>query len=68
MRKPCAAYHIERDSIIASDEIQNKFKESQNLFDDLTNITGKTVKDFDDVQDIFSTLRAEVTTLHIKKS
>ncbi|XP_076257186.1 prostatic acid phosphatase-like isoform X1 [Rhynchophorus ferrugineus] len=59
VRKPCAAYHIERDSVIASEEIQSKFKESQNLFDDLTTITGKIVKDFDDVQDIFSTLRAE---------
>ncbi|XP_030747512.1 prostatic acid phosphatase-like isoform X2 [Sitophilus oryzae] len=59
VRKPCAAYHIERDRVVASQEIQDKLKSSQQLFDDLTNYTGRSVKDFDDVQDLFSTLKAE---------
>lgn len=59
VRKPCQAYHIERDKVIASEEIQKKFGESKPLFDALTEHTGRTVKDFDDVQDVFSTLKAE---------
>lgn len=47
--------------MIATEEIKNKFKENQDIFDALTEHTGRTVKDFDDVQDVFSTLQAEVS-------
>lgn len=60
VRKPCAQYHLELDKVKKSPEIQNKLKENEKLFKELTDLTGKEVKDFDDVQDIFSTLRAEV--------
>lgn len=43
-----------------SAEIKKKLKDSETLFHELTQLTGKEVKDFDDVQDVFSTLRAEV--------
>lgn len=59
VRKPCAAYHIERDLVIASQEIQQLLSDYQPLFDSLTEYTGNTVEDFDDVQDVFSTLKAE---------
>ncbi|XP_050315759.1 prostatic acid phosphatase-like isoform X2 [Anthonomus grandis grandis] len=61
VRKPCAEYHKERDRVIASKDIQDKLKQFESLFSELTEVTGRTVKDFDDVQDIFSTLKAEET-------
>lgn len=48
--------------MIASQEIQQLLSDYQPLFDNLTEYTGKTVEDFDDVQDVFSTLKAEVST------
>ncbi|CAG9770170.1 unnamed protein product [Ceutorhynchus assimilis] len=59
VRLPCANYHKERSKVLATEEIQNKLKEYQDLFEGLTKHTGRTVKDFDDVQDVFSTLKAE---------
>ncbi|XP_060534308.1 testicular acid phosphatase homolog isoform X2 [Cylas formicarius] len=59
VRRPCPVYHQERDKVIRTPEIQQKFDEYRPLFEDLTNYTGKVVGDFDDVQDIFSTLQAE---------
>ncbi|KAL1502127.1 hypothetical protein ABEB36_007319 [Hypothenemus hampei] len=60
VRKPCAAYHKERDKVVASETVQKKFQENQALFNYLTQHTGRLVENFDDVQDIFSTLKAEM--------
>lgn len=51
---------MELDKVKQSAEIKKKLKDSETLFHELTQLTGKEVKDFDDVQDVFSTLRAEV--------
>ncbi|KAJ8954162.1 hypothetical protein NQ318_005756 [Aromia moschata] len=59
VRKPCAQYHIERDRVIRTEEVQRVFQQYAPLFEELTEITGQNVTDFDGVQDIFSTLRAE---------
>jgi len=59
VRRPCAKYHIEFNKLLETPEIKKIFKENKQLFDDLTKITGKTVTNPDDVQDIYSTLKAE---------
>ncbi|XP_066144133.1 prostatic acid phosphatase-like isoform X4 [Euwallacea fornicatus] len=59
VRKPCAAYHRERDRVVKSEEMQSRFKQYQDLFKGLTKYTGRVVKDFGDVEDVFSTLKAE---------
>lgn len=60
VRKPCAQYHIELDKVMAEGEVKNKLEDNQKLFQDLSKITGLVIKDFDDVQSLYSTLRAEV--------
>ncbi|XP_025829699.1 venom acid phosphatase Acph-1 isoform X2 [Agrilus planipennis] len=59
VRKPCAQYSLELERLEKSDEIQLMLNEYKDLFNNLTAITGKNVKTFDDVQDIYSTLIAE---------
>lgn len=59
VRLPCAQYHLELERVIKSDKIQKRLKEHEKLFNDLSANTGKSIKNFDDVQDLYSTLRAE---------
>lgn len=54
--------------MIASQEIQQLLSDYQPLFDSLTEYTGNTVEDFDDVQDVFSTLKAEVSARFLFRS
>lgn len=60
MRKPCPQYYIELGRVMQLEEIRRKFEENQPLFDELTAITGQKTNNFDGVQDIYSTLKAEV--------
>lgn len=62
MRKPCPQFHIERQKVLQTEEIKNLLRKYENLFRELTDITGQKVDDLDEVQDVFSTLKAEVTT------
>lgn len=64
MRKPCPQYHLELERVMDSEEIQDKLKAHQELFEELSDATGLKVKNFDDVMDIYSTLRAEVCCWH----
>uniref|UniRef100_A0A1Y1N7Z4 Acid phosphatase n=1 Tax=Photinus pyralis TaxID=7054 RepID=A0A1Y1N7Z4_PHOPY len=59
VRRPCPKYHKELQRVINTTEISNRLRASQTLFADLTKHTGKRVKDFEDVQDIFTTLMSE---------
>ncbi|XP_044261275.1 venom acid phosphatase Acph-1-like [Tribolium madens] len=59
VRRPCANYHLELDHVLQLPPIKKKFQENEKLFQELSDKTGKTVKNFDDVQDIYSTLKAE---------
>ncbi|CAG9815088.1 unnamed protein product [Phaedon cochleariae] len=59
VRRPCPQYHIEKERIMKSTEIQNMFKPYETLFKDLTDITGQKTTDFEGVQDIYTTLLAE---------
>lgn len=60
VRRPCANYHIERQKVFDSPEVQKLLKKYDSLFKELTEITGQKTEDFDGVQDIYSTLLAEV--------
>lgn len=42
------------------EEIKRKVEENRGLFEELTAITGLDIKSFDGVQDVYSTLQAEV--------
>ncbi|XP_063930430.1 testicular acid phosphatase homolog [Zophobas morio] len=59
VRKPCAQYHLELERVMKTPEIQTKLKQHEDLFREISDVTGKTVTNFDDVQDVYSTLRAE---------
>ncbi|KAJ8967045.1 hypothetical protein NQ314_003162 [Rhamnusium bicolor] len=59
VRKPCAQYYIEREKVIQSDEVQKLFQHYEPLFKKLSEMTGENIIDFDGVQDVFSTLKAE---------
>lgn len=60
VRRPCANYHMEREKVFNSSEVQKLLKQYESLFKELTEITGQKTEDFDGVQDIYSTLLAEV--------
>ncbi|KAK5638355.1 hypothetical protein RI129_012650 [Pyrocoelia pectoralis] len=59
VRRPCPKYHKELERVKNTTEISRKLKASQALFNDLSKHTGKQIKDFEDVQDIFTTLMSE---------
>lgn len=59
VRKPCPKYHIEKEKVQKSKEVQDLLKEYEELFKELNEITGQEVHDFEDVQDIYTTLQAE---------
>lgn len=63
VRRPCPQYHIEMERVVKTvGKVKVKFEQNRGLFEELTLITGQKTKNFDDVQDIYSTLRAEVST------
>ncbi|XP_055528678.1 prostatic acid phosphatase-like [Wyeomyia smithii] len=59
VRKSCPRYHETLNAVLESEEIQQLMSDNQNLFDNLTKITGMDVKTPDDVQSLYSTLKAE---------
>ncbi|XP_057663613.1 prostatic acid phosphatase-like isoform X1 [Diorhabda carinulata] len=59
VRKPCPKYHKEKEKVKKSKEVQDLLKQYEELFKELTDITGQEVHDFEDVQDIYTTLQAE---------
>lgn len=60
VRLPCPQYHIEFAKIFNSEEVQNQLKELSKTTEYLTKVLGRKVSNFEDYQDIYSTLRAEV--------
>lgn len=59
VRRACAQYDLALDAVLESDEIQEKLREHAQLFSELTVLTGKTVRNFYDVEDVYNTLKAE---------
>lgn len=68
VRRPCAQYSLERERVEKLDEIQQKLKENENLFKYVQNATGKIIKTFEDVQDVYTTLQAEVRKSFLVKN
>lgn len=59
VRTTCPRYHEELDRVF-SEDLAGVMEENKPLFDELTEITGMPVKTPDDVQSLYSTLKAEV--------
>lgn len=59
VRKSCPRYHEALMEVMESNGIRKILNESQDLFDNLTTITGMDIKTPDDVQSLYSTLKAE---------
>lgn len=59
VRKSCPRYHEALMEVMESSEVRQFLNDSQELLDNLTTITGSDIKTPDDVQSLFSTLKAE---------
>ncbi|XP_065086234.1 venom acid phosphatase Acph-1 [Ochlerotatus camptorhynchus] len=59
VRTSCPRYHEALMEVMDSAEVRQILNESQELFDNLTLITGMNIKTPDDVQSLYSTLKAE---------
>lgn len=59
VRTSCPRYHEALVQVMESAEVRQILKENQELFDNLTTITGMAIKTPDDVQSLYSTLKAE---------
>ncbi|XP_055310683.1 prostatic acid phosphatase-like [Sitodiplosis mosellana] len=59
VRKPCPRYHEAVEEVLASDEVKKELEENAQLFEELTKHTGMPIKTPDDIQSLYSTLRAE---------
>lgn len=59
VRTSCPRYHEALTEVMERDEIRQILNESQELLDNLTSLTGMDIKTPDDVQSLFSTLKAE---------
>lgn len=59
VRTPCPRYHEAVDEVLESNEVKKVIEENKQLFDELTEHTGMPIKTPDDIQSLYSTLRAE---------
>jgi prostatic aicd phosphatase len=59
VRKTCPRYHEELERVLAEDA-KNELEDNKILFEELSNATGMAIKTPDDVQSLYSTLKAEV--------
>ncbi|KAK4878735.1 hypothetical protein RN001_011241 [Aquatica leii] len=61
VRRPCPQYHLEIDRLFNTSEIKQKLNDQKDLYQKLEEHTGKKIGNFEDVQDIFTTLMSEET-------
>ena len=59
VRRPCPKYHLELQRVLNTPEIIARLRSEHSLYVNLTQHTGKEIKNFEDVQDIFTTLMSE---------
>lgn len=59
VRTTCPRYHEELERVFSQD-LSDKLKANEQLYEELTNITGLEIKTPDDIQSLYSTLKAEV--------
>lgn len=60
VRIECPRYHEERQNVLNSTKVLEELESYEQLYRYLSAHTGMTVRDPDDVQSIYSTLKAEV--------
>ncbi|XP_028130269.1 prostatic acid phosphatase isoform X2 [Diabrotica virgifera virgifera] len=65
VRKPCPKYHVEKKKVFESKEVKDMLSKYEDLYKELTDITGQKTEDFEGVQDIYTTLMAE-EKFHLK--
>jgi len=58
VRTACPRYHEELERVF-SEDVANEIKVDKQLYEELTKITGLTIKTPDDIQSLYSTLKAE---------
>lgn len=59
VRKTCPRYHEELERVLTVDA-KKELEDNKVLLEELTNLTGMAIKSPDDVQSLYSTLKAEV--------
>lgn len=59
VRTPCPRYYEALDEVFKTPELEEVLAENKQMFEELTKITGMNIKTPDDVQSLYSTLRAE---------
>lgn len=59
VRTPCPRYYEALQEVFASPELQRVSRDNEQMYRELTQLTGMDVKTPDDVQSLYSTLRAE---------
>lgn len=59
VRTSCPRYHEEVERVLNDGEIKQILERNKSLFEELTNITDLSIKTPDDVQSLYSTLKAE---------
>lgn len=59
VRTSCPRYHEEYLNVLELPEVKAVFDANQNLFQELTDFTGWNITNLNDVQSLYSTLRAE---------
>lgn len=59
VRTPCPRYYEALNEVFETTELKKVLAENEQLFEELSDITGMTIKTPDDVQSLYSTLRAE---------
>lgn len=60
VRTPCPRYHEALDEVFKTAELQKVLAENAQMFKELTEYTGMPISTPDDVQSLYSTLRAEI--------
>jgi prostatic aicd phosphatase len=63
VRKSCPRYHEELERVLMT-QVNDEISSNQELMNDLSRLTGLNVTTPDDVQSIFSTLKAEVILMY----
>ncbi|CAG4962078.1 unnamed protein product [Parnassius apollo] len=59
MKKNCIAYNKEKEQYLNSKAYKDRLSKYQNLMDYLTTYTGKEIRDYEDMKDIYSNLFIE---------
>lgn len=66
VRQPCLRYYEELEKVEKEGEPKALLDANAEMFKMLSNITGDNIKNFEDIQSLYSTLLAEVNILNLR--